>query len=389
MRDRMRGGYIDKLSRQRSMNSVYLIFRLIFLILILGACAQKEQLKQKAPAKNEKPKSPVTALGNQWKLPISIPEGEFYKIVGWLSGNQVLYISNIEQTSNVYRYDLLKGKSELVYKSEYPIVNVQISPSKKSILIHASPSSYEGLVTIIDTKGTELLKKSFASYELAFEWNPYKESEILVSKFDEDWSFQVLLLDLKKSNTTELNLSQPFIKWKNESEVALINWDENSPSLFAPLIVKNLENGMEKTLFPSVIDFSAFRDMFMTVSVNEQDQSIAKYSFFDKEMKKLFSFSMPQLTNYSDWVVPFYDYNEKKGQFITLSPLASGEADSYTDGFQLLVYNPKTGSSNLIKEGLENEPINLSPSGDALLYGNGFEKIIDIDSKKIYELIKE
>ncbi len=389
MRDRMRGGYIDKLSRQRSKNSVYLIFRLIFLILILGACAQKEQLKQKAPANNEKPKSPVTALGNQWKLPISIPEGEFYKIVGWLSGNQVLYISNIEQTSNVYRYDLLKGKSELVYKSEYPIVNVQISPSKKSILIHASPSSYEGLVTIIDTKGTELLKKSFASYELAFEWNPYKESEILVSKFDEDWSFQVLLLDLKKSNTTELNLSQPFIKWKNESEVALINWDENSPSLFAPLIVKNLENGMEKTLFPSVIDFSAFRDMFMTVSVNEQDQSIAKYSFFDKEMKKLFSFSMPQLTNYSDWVIPFYDYNEKKGQFITLSPLTSGEADSYTDGFQLLAYNPKTGSSNLIKEGLENEPINLSPSGDALLYGNGFEKIIDIDSKKIYELIKE
>ncbi|MEH7501868.1 hypothetical protein V7152_07440 [Neobacillus drentensis] len=385
----MRGGYIDKLSRQRSKNSVYLIFRLIFLILILGACAQKEQLKQKAPANNEKPKSPVTALGNQWKLPISIPEGEFYKIVGWLSGNQVLYISNIEQTSNVYRYDLLKGKSELVYKSEYPIVNVQISPSKKSILIHASPSSYEGLVTIIDTKGTELLKKSFASYELAFEWNPYKESEILVSKFDEDWSFQVLLLDLKKSNTTELNLSQPFIKWKNESEVALINWDENSPSLFAPLIVKNLENGMEKTLFPSVIDFSAFRDMFMTVSVNEQDQSIAKYSFFDKEMKKLFSFSMPQLTNYSDWVIPFYDYNEKKGQFITLSPLTSGEADSYTDGFQLLAYNPKTGSSNLIKEGLENEPINLSPSGDALLYGNGFEKIIDIDSKKIYELIKE
>jgi hypothetical protein len=389
MKDKMRGGYIDKLSRQRSKNSVYLILRLIFLILILGACAQKEQLKQKAPANNEKPKSPVTALGNQWKLPISIPEGEFYKIVGWLSGNQVLYISNIEQTSNVYRYDLLKGKSELVYKSEYPIVNVQISPSKKSILIHASPSSYEGLVTIIDTNGIEHLKKSFASYELAFEWNPYKESEILVSKFDEDWSFQVLLLDLKKSKTTELNLSQPFIKWKNESEVALINWDENSPSLFAPLIVKNLENGMEKTLFPSVIDFSTFRDMLMTVSVNEQDQSMASYSFFDKEMKKLFSFSMPQLTNYSDWVVPFYDYNEKKGQFITLSPLTSGEADSYTDGFQLLAYNPKTGSSNLIKEGLKNEPINLSPSGDALLYGNGFEKIIDINSKKIYELIKE
>jgi hypothetical protein len=129
--------------------------------------------------------------------------------------------------------------------------------------------------------------------------------------------------------------------------------------------------------------------LLVTVSVNEQDQSMANYSFFDKEMKKLFTFSIPQLTNYSDWLVPFYDYNEQKGQFFTFSPVTSGEADSYTEGFQLLAYNPKNGSSSLIMDGLENEPIHLSPTGDALLYGNQFEKIIDIKAKKIYELIKE
>jgi hypothetical protein len=377
------------LSRQKCNDSIFLILRLIFLVLILSACAQKEQMKQKVTAKNEKPKSPAAALGNEWKLPISIPEGEFYKLVGWLSGTQVLYITNLEQTSSVFRYDLLTGESNFIYKSEFPIVNVQISPSKKRLLIHSSPSSYEGEVTIIDTKGKELLKKSFASFELAFEWNPYQESEILVSKFDEDWSFQLFLLDLKSGNTTELNFPQPFIKWTNESEVALINWDENSPSLSAPLLVENLETGTEKTLFPSVINFSAYHDLSMTISVNEQDQTLANYSFFDKEMKKLFAFSIPQLSNYSDWLVPFYDYNDLKGQFITFSPLSSGEADSYTDGFQLLAYNLKTGSRTLIKEGLENEPINLSPSGDALLYGNRYEKVIDIKAKKIYELIKE
>ncbi|WP_088088974.1 hypothetical protein [Bacillus sp. OV166] len=377
------------MSRQKRNYPIFLILRLIFLILILTACAQKEQLKQKVTAKNEKPKSPATALGNEWKLPISIPEGEFYKFVGWLSGTKVLYITNLEQTSSVYQYNLLTGKSELIYKSEYPIVNVQISPSKKRMLIHTSPSSYEGVVTIIDIKGKEQLKKSFASYELSFEWNPYKESEILVTKFNEDWSFQILLLDLNKSNTTELTLPQPFIKWKGENEVAFINWDENNPSLFAPLIDRSLENGMEKTLFSSVIDFSEFRDLLVTVSVNEQDQSMANYSFFDKEMKKLFTFSIPQLTNYSDWLVPSYDYNEQKGQFFTFSPVTSGEADSYTEGFQLLAFNPKNGSSSLIMDGLENEPIHLSPTGDALLYGNQFEKIIDIKAKKIYELIKE
>lgn len=378
-----------KLTRQKSKYPIFLILRLIFFILILSACTENEQVKQKVPANNEKPKSPVTALGKEWKLPMSIPEGEFYKFIGWLSGNQVLYVINLEQTSSVYQYNLLTGKSEFIYKSNYPIVNAQISPSKKSILIHASPSSYEGSVTIIDTKGTEQFKKSFASYELLFEWNPFNESKILVSKFAEDWSFQVLLLNLQNSTTTELELSQPFLKWKEKSEVAFINWDENNPTLFAPLMVKNLGNETEKKLASSVVDFSVFRDLLMTVSVNEQDQSIASYSFFDKKMKNLFTFTIPQLTKYSDWLVPFFDYNEQKGQFITLSPLTSGEADSYIDGFQLLSYNPKKGSSNLIMEGLENEPINISPNGDALLYGNQLEKIIDLESKKVYELIKE
>jgi hypothetical protein len=377
------------LKQLKSKNPIFFILILIFLTLLLSACTNKEQAKPKIPSRNEKPKSPVTSLGSGWKLPISIPEGEFYKLGGWLSETQVLYITNLEQTSSVFRYNLLSGKNELIYKSDHPIVNVQISPSKKYILIHSSPSSYEGVVTIIDTKGSEKLKKSLASHELVFEWNPYDESKVLVSKFNEDWTFQVLLLDINNSKTTELSLPQPFIKWMDKRDIAYINWDDNNPSLFAPLIVKGLENGIEKTVFPKVFQFSTFRDLLMTVSVDEQNQSMATYSFFDKEIKKLFTFSIPQLRKFSDWLVPFYDYNERMGQFITLSPLESGEVDSYSEGFQLLIYNPKKGSNKLIMEGLENEPINFSPSGDAILYGNRFEKIIDIKAKKIYELIKE
>lgn len=378
------------LNRKYSKNPMFLVLYLFFLILILGACSQKEKVNLKVPVKNVKPKTPViSAVGQKWKFPISIPEGEFSKLVGWLSETKVLYITNLEQTSSLYRYDLLTGKSELIYKSENPIIKVVISPSKKSILIHASQSASEGLVTIIDIKGTEILKKSFPSYELAFEWNPYNETQVLVTKFAEDWSFQVLLIDLKKTNTSELDVPQPFVKWIDGNEIAFINWAEDSPSLFGPLHVKNLKNGIEKTLFSSVIDFSVLRDVLMTISVNEQDQSLAIYSFFDKQKRKLFTFSMPQLTRYSDWLVPFYDYNEQNRQFITFRPLSSGEMDSYSEGFQLRTYNLKNGSSSLIMDELENEPMTLSPKGEALLYGNRFEKIIDLGAKKLYQLVKE
>ncbi|MEH7084763.1 hypothetical protein V7139_18780 [Neobacillus drentensis] len=378
------------MKRNSNLNPMFLVLYLFLLILILGACAQNEQVKQKVPVKNEKPKSPVTTTsGDKWKLPISIPEGEFSKLAGWLSEKQVLYITNLEQTSSIYRYNLFTGKSELIYKSEYPIINVQISPSQKSILIHASQSPSEGLVTIIDTKGSVILQKDFLSYELAFEWNPYNESQVLVTKFAEDWSFQVLLLDLEQSTTSELDMPQPFMKWVAVNQIAWINWNEDQPTLLVPLNGRNLETGIEKNLFSSVINFSAFPNLIMTITINEQNQSMSNYSFFDNKLRKLFTFSMPQLTKYSDWLVPFYDYNEEKSQFTTLRPLSGGELDTYSEGFQLLTYNLKNGRSNLIMDGLENEPMLLSPTGEALLYGNRYEKIIDLDGKKLYELIKE
>ncbi len=385
------GGNLTKLNQLNRANRLIYIFILILFSLLLAGCSQKEQTIHKIPAKNDKPTIPVANPGEEWKLPISVPNGagEFYKLAGWLSESTVVYITNLEQSSSVFRYNLLSGTSELVYKTENPIVNVQMSPSKKYLLIHSSPSSYEGLVTIIDVKGNEKFKKSFPSYELVYEWNPYNETEVLVSKFDEDWSFELYLLNLKNDQTIKVSMPQPFVKWKNDDEITFLNWDENNPSLVAPLVVRQLGTGMEKTLVPAAIQFATFRQLLMTVTVNEQDQSKAIYSFYNGEMKRLFTFAIPQLTRFSDWLVPYYDYNEEQEQFITFRPVSSGEADSYTDGFQLISYNLQNGESELILKGMENAPITFSPSGKAVLFGNRYEKIIDVKTKKIYDLVEE
>ncbi|WP_413308791.1 hypothetical protein AA0X95_10985 [Bacillus sp. 1P10SD] len=377
---------MDQLNNKKHL---FFVLLLIFLTLLSTACADKQQPKQKTNVTKETQKETTPPEGADWKLPISIPKGEFYMLGGWLSDTEVLYITNLEQTSSVYRYDLISGKSKLIYKSEYPIVTVKISPSKKNILIHSSPSSYEGMVTIIDKNGSEQMKQSFASYELDFEWNLFNESQILVTKFDEDWNFHLSLLDISKSKTVELALPQPFIKWIDEKNVAYLNWDKNTPTLFAPLIFRSIETGKEKTVLPEVIQFSTFPNLLMTVSIKNDDSSMAAYTFFDEKMKEVFAFSIPQLTKFSDWLVPFYDYAENRGQFITFKPLNSGEVDSYKEGFELVSYNIKKKKSDLIMEDLDNEPILFSPSGNALLYGNRLEKIIDLKTKEIYELIKE
>jgi hypothetical protein len=357
--------------------------------LLLGACSN-DQAHSK-PATKDRTKTntnTVAKSSDDWKLPITVPQGNFFKIGGWFSDRQLVYITNLDQTSTVYVYNISTGKSDLLYKSENPIATVQISPSRKYLLIQSSPSTYQANVTIIDLKGTEILKKSFPSYELACEWNVFDETKLLVSIFNQDWTYKMVLFDLNNAHEAEVSLPQPFIKWIGKEKIAYLNWNKNNPELFAPVIEKNLRDEKEKTIIPSAIYFSAFQDFLLSITVNEHDSSKAAYSFYDNDQKRIYTFSIPQLTNYSDWLVPFYDYSESKKQFYTFRPLASGEADSYSKGFELVVYDLQNKNEKLIMEGMKNEPISLSPSGEACLYGNNLEKMIDLKTKKVYQLIK-
>jgi hypothetical protein len=369
----------------------FLILALLFLIftILFSGCTNTIHKDPRPSENTNKPDVPPPPLGDTWKLPISIPEGNFYKIAGWLSDEQVLYITNHEQTSSIYCYQLTTGESKLLYKSEEPIVNVEISPKYQFILIHSSPSSYEGIITVIDSNGLEVARQSVPSYELVFEWNPYRDSEILITSFFEDWTFQMQLLDIKNNKTSYISSKQPFIKWFGEDKVVYINWDDESPSLLAPLVSKKLGYEEEEILSPEVFQFSTFKDVLMTIGVNEQDILQSSYSFYTKGMESLFSFSMPQLSMYSGWFVPSYDYNLRNGEFITFKPLRSGEADSYSEDFQLVSYNINKGTNTLILDGMKHAPIKFSPSGKALLYGDQFEKIIDINGKSIYEVINK
>jgi hypothetical protein len=289
----------------------------------------------------------------------------------------------------LYRYHLSSGKSTPLFKSEYPIGDVQISPAKKNILIQSAPSSYEGKITIIDLQGNEKYSQTFPSYQLDFEWNPYQESQILISKFQEDWSFQVLLVDFEHKTTKELSLNQPFLKWIGKDQLIYLNWDPAQQKLFAPLMIHSLGDASEHPIFPKVFQFSAFKNILMTITVNSKEESKAIYSFYDQKFNQTYEFTIPQLTKFSDWLVPFYDFNELTQQFVTLRPLKSIEADTYTDGFQLVSYNLKNHKSDVLLNGLDNKPIAISPSGNECLYGNSLEKMIDLRTKKIMNLVKE
>ena len=60
--------------------------------------------------------------------------------------------------------------------------------------------------------------------------------------------------------------------------------------------------------------------------------------FLYEKLEKIRSFRIPQLSNFSAWLIPYYDYVEGGKRFLTFQPFRSGEADLYDGKFQLVSY---------------------------------------------------
>lgn len=321
--------------------------------------------------------------------PLSVSEGEFEVVIGWLNDETIVYLSTLEQRSILTTYNIFSGTTVTLYESESPIASVDISPSKEKLLIHTSPSNNKAILTIIDLEGTELISKSIVSSEIMCEWNSYNEDQVLISQFNEEWEFQVSIFNIKENKLSKLSLNEPFANWLNKDELIYLDWDEFEPSLFAPVVKQgSSEQKGEQLDFANVFKLFSFNDILLTISVVDSNQDKAVYTFYSNQLKALQEFTIPQLTSFSDWLIPYHDFNHKKKQFITLSPVTSGEADIYQDGFQLVKFNLDDGKKSVLLEDIDNCPISISPDGKYCLFGNQLESIINLDLKTINELVE-
>ncbi|WLR56351.1 hypothetical protein LC048_05370 [Mesobacillus subterraneus] len=322
-------------------------------------------------------------------VPIEMGEQEeFYKSAGWVSDSEILYISNKgDSTSLLYSYNLGTGKASLLYRSEQPIITAIPSPEKTKVMIH-SAASEEGILIVIDLSGKELYSTSIQSYELTFEWNPFDENLIEVSAFTEDWDFNSYLLDLKSNNLKEIKLPEPFVRWISEDDLVYQEWDEDGISLKAPLRIFSLKGNKTETLVEDVYQFDSQGPYLMAVKVNEEEnQESGLYAFFRNGGKSVGSIEAPFLTSFSGWVVPFYDLMENGKNFIYLRATEQGEADLYDRGFDLMRYHLDTGNDEVLFTEMANEPLSCSPSGELCLYGFQFDKVLNIETKEIIDLV--
>lgn len=370
---------------------MFLLFMILFTSAIsLSGCSQNMEGSLHVGTKhnlNRLKETPGTSFLGASIIPIQDGDEEFYKAAGWLTNLSILYIANQGESSILYSYNLGSGKATMIYKSENPIIAAEISPDKKKILLHGAATN-TGMLTIIDISGKEIFSAEIDSYELSFEWNPFNMDLLTVSAFTEDWDFTTFLLDLNKKQLKELDLPEPFVRWISNEELVFQDWQEQSVSLQAPLKIISVDNLKTEQLFEDLYQFDEIGRDLITVRVDEKDSEFAHYTIYAPGLETAASFNVPVLTSFSGWLIPFYDLINDGKEILYLRALHNGEADIYQDGFELVRLNFDTQKEELVFSGQANEPISCSPSGEMCLAGFQFEKILNIATKEIIELVK-
>lgn len=381
----------DRAGVDRIMKSKAFFLWLLLLVptLLMIGCEKKEQPQVNQNKRTESVDSFISFIDIKENVPILMEAGEFEKVHGWLSDQTIVYSTNIQNGSNVYVYNLLEGTSKLLAKMDTMIDSIHISDAGNYLLIRSSNTPSNCFITVMNKEGKVVFSETIDAFDVAIEWNPYNEDKLLISTFTEDWQDRTFELSLSDQTMSEIELSNPFAYWVNENELIFIDRDQEESSLWADLVMKNLVNGNEKDIFPSIFQTDTFHNMFMTITGGQDDVSEATYHFYENNLNPLGDFSMPRLSLFSDWLVPYYDFIERQNMFISFQPLYNEEMGAYNEGFQLFTYELGSKDSNkqFLLEGLENEPISCSPDGNLCLYGYYFEKLIDLENKKIMQLV--
>lgn len=367
--------------KKHKRHNFYTIFSFMLFLFLLSGCEKEYSDHQTI----QKPKEPIMEL-----KPIHVDNGEFEKVAGWFDNHTILYITKNDQEFQVYKYNITSGKQSLFFNSKDSIKTVKIGPDRSKVLIQTAPLSNLARIYILDDEGKTIYTKDIESFDLTYNWNKENPQLLALTIFYEDWTYKVKVLQLNQLQMTEYVFDDPFVKWFGSNSLIMQTRNKEDSSAPSNLISYNLKQVYQpKTLKTNLYQFDTYKDLLMTVEVNPQAKEEAIYHFYNKSLKDKFSFRVPHLSQFNEWLVPFNDYLEKEKHFLSFIPYESGSIDQYDKDYKLISFDIENQKEKVLFKNLKNEPITCSPNEKLCLYGYQFENIIDLKGKRVIPLVKE
>ena len=362
---------------EKNINLLY--FFLLFGILV-GCQSSTDSVKEGSP-------QPIENRPTQSLKPLPISEELFLSVYGWFDSQTIIYSYVEQDLFYLATHNIFDGKKQILFTTNFPIIDVGIHQQKQQIFIHTSQNPNYATLYFISSEGDILYSTTVESNELVYEWNPYHSDKILLTTFYEDWTYDSFLLDLSQQSIHQIYGLQPFVQWISTDEILELDWDINTTQISAPLIKKSITNPNNgETLYENIYRFDVLGDYLLTIDISEIDSEI-HYHFSSRRKKDQSTITIPSIAKNGEWLIPFYDLLPFNQTFVSFVPNKHTNIDDNQERFQLIRYDLTKNHSEIIGTHLENKPLSCSPDGFHCLYGYLIESIINMENGKIFNLI--
>ncbi|MBE1553753.1 hypothetical protein [Sporosarcina limicola] len=306
---------------------------------------------------------------------LSADSAKFHFVAGWLTDSAVVYVEKDAGLYNVNSFDLHSGETKTLFQEKSVIVDVLIHPSKKYILLHTGDNPASAIVKILTIDGMLQDEIEIASSELTIEWNDIDPSLILFTAFQQDWSFNLYLYEGKGSHLKSLTMKDPFPKWFGK-ELIVIGHVEGHILDGGELLTYNpITENFGKLDVKDVVYFDTYKESIVVVRINEKED--AAYTIMDLSGAIRYEWTMPAVSNYSEWVIPEIEWISNDVVFLP-SPETGGQLDELTSPYRLI--RIVEGRQEVVNEHLVAGDIRCSPSGKKCLAGGALETVINAET---------
>ena len=345
------------------------------LVFILVGCTQKAGDTVNETT-GENPNSLVEETEEIIKT-FSVNSENFHFVADWLTDTKIVFVEKEDSVYFVKTFDVATGEIDTLFEEAAIIVDVLIHPSKKTLLLHTTSDASSAKVKIISVEGTVLDEITIASSELAIEWNDLDPTLVLLTAFYEDWSFDVFLYNGKEEEPDLIPLENPFPKWLGTDKVATID-ELNHPLDGGNLLIYDRKTGnREHSTLEKILYFDTYKDSLLTVQLGEEENAL--YTIFDRDDKVISNWTMPAVSNYSEWFFPEIQWLSST-TVVLPSAKRGGLLDELQGSYKLVQVTG--GQEEILIDEIVPGPLRCSPDGGKCLTGFNKENLVDLKTTK-------
>jgi hypothetical protein len=248
-----------------------------------------------------------------------------------------------------------------------------------------SGNSLNATILITSIDGSIMDKLTIQSSELYVDWHSTNVNLLLITAFNEDWTFDTFAYSSITQEMNRIPSEHPILKWTHDVNLMAINWspeDALSGGTISEISLKTSE--INETEESGYIYFDFYKNIFVSVKIDKEKEQFI-YTLTNVTSNDVQIYRTPALSNYSQWFVPEFFWTEDNS-FLTYIASKPGLVDSFDGDLHLAEF---TFSAMIVKESeVTFSELMCTPSGDRCLTGSRLESIIDLESGDIVQWLE-